>query len=145
MSTSTLSAARRCELLAQAPAGDIVDLAERLLERFGTPEILIEPEVGLVMMEVREPVCEERFHLGEVVVTRAEVRLAEQIGWCMRMGTDRVAALAGAICDAIGQTDTPERALVDRLCQTVEEREARSEAAEWAELSTTEVRFEEMD
>jgi alpha-D-ribose 1-methylphosphonate 5-triphosphate synthase subunit PhnG len=136
---------QRVELLSTVAAQDITELGEELIVRLGDPHIITAPEVGLVMMEIREPVCEERFHLGEVVVTRAEVHFADQVGWAMRIGTDKVATLAAAICDAVGASDRPERDLVDQLCVRHAQQLSLSRNDEWAELSTTEVRFEEMD
>jgi alpha-D-ribose 1-methylphosphonate 5-triphosphate synthase subunit PhnG len=140
-----LNEAQRVELLATAPAEELTELGEELIFRLGDPQIILAPEVGLVMMEIREPVCEERFHLGEVVVTRAEVHFAGRMGWAMRIGTDKVATLAAALCDAVGASDKPERALVDQLCLRNAQRQLVSQRNEWAELSATEVRFEEMD
>jgi alpha-D-ribose 1-methylphosphonate 5-triphosphate synthase subunit PhnG len=133
------------EVLATAEATELMETAEDLIAIFGDPTILTPPETGLVMMVIREPVCEERFHLGEVVVTRAEVTIAGFRGWAMRLGNDRIAALAAAICEAIGRSDLPQRALVDRLCERTASRQAAFLATEWQQLSATEVRFEELE
>lgn len=133
------------EVLATAEAAELMETAEDLIAIFGDPAILTQPETGLVMMVIREPVCEERFHLGEVVVTRAEVTIAGFRGWAMRLGNDRVATLAAAICEAIGRSDLPQKALVDRLCERTASRQAAFLATEWQQLSATEVRFEELE
>jgi phosphonate C-P lyase system protein PhnG len=59
-------------------------------------EIIKEPETGLIMMNTRDCFNTE-FHLGEVLVTQAEVRIGEQRGWGMIMGDDgeRALLLAG--------------------------------------------------
>jgi alpha-D-ribose 1-methylphosphonate 5-triphosphate synthase subunit PhnG len=133
------------ELLAVAEASELIALADELLATHGDPTLVIAPEIGLVMMEVREPVCEERFHLGEVVVTRAEVVIAGHTGWAMRLGTDRVATLAAAICEAIGSSDLADRHLVHRLCERTARHHEAKLATEWEQLAATEVRFEEME
>jgi alpha-D-ribose 1-methylphosphonate 5-triphosphate synthase subunit PhnG len=138
-----LSREDRAGLLARATPDELEPLAEEVLARHGAPFVLSGPDVGMVMMQVREPVAEERFYLGEVLVTRAEVELAGHRGWCMRLGDDRQAALAAAILDAAAEgTD---RTTVERLCGVIAAREKASAEAEWAEIAPTEVRFEELD
>ena len=104
----------RIELLAVAPSQDLLNLADRVLKGSEPPTVIAGPEVGLVMMQIREPVCEERFFLGEVLVTRAEVELAGARGWAMRMGEDRVATLAATVeaHELIDPTLSPERLLL---------------------------------
>lgn len=70
--SNLLQRRERTELIAHAEAEELVELAETLLGRLGQPTVVNAPEVGLVMLTVREPVCGDRFHLGEVMVTRAE-------------------------------------------------------------------------
>lgn len=71
----TLSRERRCELLAIAEPAALTDLADRCLADGTRPTLLVGPEVGMTMLDVREPVCGDRFYLGEVLVTRAEAQL----------------------------------------------------------------------
>lgn len=134
----------RAALLAVAEAGDVVALAERCLDVYGDPSVLIAPETGLVVMQVREPVCAERFHLGEVVVTRAEVEIHGHRGWSMRLGHDRVATLGAAVCDAVAAGSGPLAADVEALCQLTRERRAQQLADEWSEIAPTLVEFEEL-
>ena len=63
-------------------------------------EITKEPETGLVMMNVTDCFNTD-FHLGEVLVTTAEVRLGNQRGWGMIMGDDGERALLLAGIDVI--------------------------------------------
>ena len=143
---------RRCELLALAPSGELTALAERMLTDNTLASALTvthRPEVGAVVMQVREPVAAERFHLGDVVVTRAEVGLDGERGWAMRLGTDRAAALGAAICDAVAAGSRPAwqhlRDEVDALCRQTAEHHVEQRRQEWAELVTTAVSFEELD
>lgn len=136
---------RRAELLAAAPASELVPLADRILDAGAEPSMLGEPEVGMVVLQVREPVASERFHLGEVLVARAEVELRGRQGWSMRLGDDHLAALAGAVCDAEAESGGPLAADVDTLCARTEAAEREAAEREWAELAPTEVRFEELD
>ncbi|MEV0821521.1 phosphonate C-P lyase system protein PhnG [Nonomuraea rubra] len=141
-----ISREERAGLLAAATPGELLPLAERLLRsgELGEPTVLRRPEVGMVMLTVREPVAEERFHLGEVLVTSCTVEVAGAAGWCMRGGDDRVAALAAALLDAAAEAGLPAAGDVHALCAAVAERRAREDAAEWAEVSMTRVAFEEL-
>ncbi|MDQ3305044.1 MAG: phosphonate C-P lyase system protein PhnG [Actinomycetota bacterium] len=136
---------RLCELLARAEPTALADLAERCLDPGDEPVVVAGPEVGMVMMQVREPVAQERFYLGEVLVTRAEVDLGGARGWAMVMGSDRVRSLAAAICDAEVQADRARAGDVLALCEATAHAAAEAAAAEWAELAPTEVSFEELD
>lgn len=135
----------RSTWLARADATALNALADDLLGRFEPPLIVRAPEVGVVMMQVREPVCAERFHIGEVVVTQAEVDWGEATGWAMRLGTDRVATLSAALCDAAAEFDADAGAEVEALCAATRARLIRDRDEEWAALAATSVRFEELD
>jgi alpha-D-ribose 1-methylphosphonate 5-triphosphate synthase subunit PhnG len=139
---------KRTELLARAEADEVRQLAEAFLSRRNITEelqVVSPPEVGMVMMQVREPVCKERFHLGEVVVTRAEVAVAGARGWAMRQGADRETALAAALLDACAEHDRGLATEVVALCERTAERLAAEERREWDELRATAVSFEELD
>jgi alpha-D-ribose 1-methylphosphonate 5-triphosphate synthase subunit PhnG len=143
---SVMSREERAELLAAATPDELLPLAERLLQSgdLGDPAVLHPPEVGMVMLTVREPVAEERFHLGEVLVTSCTVEVAGAAGWSMRGGDDRVTTLAAALLDATAAAGLPAAAEVRALCSAGADRRAREEAAEWAEVSMTRVAFEEL-
>lgn len=135
---------RRAELLARARADELEPLAEEVLaDTAAEPVVLYGPEVGMVMLQIREPVAEERFYVGEVLVTSVEVELAGERGWCMRPGDDRRAALAAGLLDAAAEGAA--RASVEALCLQVAEREQHAARAEWAGIAPTEVKFEELD
>lgn len=135
---------RRAALLARAEADELEPLAERVLAASdGEPVVLSGPEVGMAMLQVREPVAEERFYAGEVLLTQVEVELAGHRGWCMRLGDDRRATLAAGLLDAAAEGSA--RSEVEALCERVADREERQARAEWAAIAPTEVRFEELD
>ncbi|MGY6502582.1 MAG: phosphonate C-P lyase system protein PhnG [Acidimicrobiales bacterium] len=143
--TAEMSRERRAELLATAPGSAVIALAEQCVEDGTSPAVLSGPEVGMVMMTVREPIAKQRFHLGEVLVTRAEVEVEGARGWSMRIGDDRIATLAAAVLDAEVEADRPHRGDVLELCALAEELAAGASDREWAELRPTEVRFDELD
>jgi alpha-D-ribose 1-methylphosphonate 5-triphosphate synthase subunit PhnG len=138
-----LSRERRSELLASAEPVALVALADRCISD-GETRIVAEPTVGTVSLCVREPVVGERFLLADVLVTHAEVDHRGERGWAMRLGDDKAATVAAAICDAEASTDTALCAEIDALCRETERLQADRDAAEWAELQPTEVRFEEL-
>ena len=141
----SLTPTRRSELLAASDRDALLDLADRCLEGEPEPALIVGPEVGTVVLTVREPVEATRLHLGDVLVTRSEVEHRGRRGWALRMGDDRAAALAAAICDAEASAAGPLAAEVDTLCRHTEAEVARARAAEWNELSPTIVEFQEME
>lgn len=143
--SGSLTREQRTELLALAHPDALSALADDFLAAHEPPVVIAPAEVGTVMMQVVEPVCRERFHLGEVAVTRAEVTWLGHAGWAMRLGTDRASALAAALCDALAQADPAAAARVDELCATTATAHATADRNEWERLATTVVNFEELD
>ena len=119
---------------------------DQLLELAATEEIevVLPPRSGLVMMTCRDAFdCE--FHLGEVLVSEAEVRCRDQRGYGMAAGDDPRRALARAAVEVILAGDN--RLLKERLRRlaAAEEERLRSERREQAELTArTRVRFDLM-
>ncbi len=136
----------RAALLAVAEPDELIELADRLLAVAGpgAVRVLVAPETGCVSTQVREPVRSERFLLGDVLATHAEVGLDGHQGWAMRLGDDRAAVLAAAVCDAAAEASPAAAAEVGALCHRVERRLAARDAAEWARLAPTVVEFEEL-
>ncbi|MGH3984780.1 MAG: phosphonate C-P lyase system protein PhnG, partial [Pseudonocardiaceae bacterium] len=91
---------QRAALLAAAEPAELIALADELLADGDDAEVLVAPEVGCVTAQVREPVAAQRFLLGDVLTVRAEVAVGGIRGWAMRLGDDRAAVLAAAVCDA---------------------------------------------
>lgn len=135
---------QRCALLAEAERDELVDLADECLADDVAVRVLTGPLVGVVVAQVREPVLAERFLLGDVLACRAEVELAGQRGWSMRLGDDRAATLAAAVLDAEVEAVRPGADRVAGLCHTVAQRRTERAAAEWAEIAPTIVEFEEL-
>jgi alpha-D-ribose 1-methylphosphonate 5-triphosphate synthase subunit PhnG len=131
-------------LLAVARRDELVGIADACLADGAEPRVLRAPEVGCVATQVAEPIAGERFLLGDVLGVQAEVALGGARGWAMRLGDDRAAVLAAAICDAEVQAGRPRAGEVHALCERVATREAAADAAEWASLAPTVVEFEEL-
>jgi alpha-D-ribose 1-methylphosphonate 5-triphosphate synthase subunit PhnG len=139
-----MNRARRIELLAIAERDAIVSLADACIADTGSPEIIQQPETGTVMLTVREPVERLRFHLGEVLVSRAEVRHRDEVGWATVVGSDLARALAAAVLDAEAAAGGPWTDAIDACCEEVERRRRDQLAEEWRRLAPTIVSFEEL-
>lgn len=131
------------ELLSLADPVRLRDLADRCLA--GTELTVVRgPETGTVATQVREPIAGARFLLTDVLVSSAEVTLDGTPGWGMRLGADRPAALAQAVCEAELARDGAYAAELRELCAEVATRRAVDRAAEWQRLTPTIVEFEEI-
>lgn len=135
---------QRAALLAVAEPAELIGLADACLADGSRPAVLVAPEVGSVATQVTEPVAGARFLLGDVLAVRAEVELGGARGWAMRLGDDRAAVLAAAICDAEVAAGRARAGDVAALCRRIAERLAAQEATEWAALAPTVVEFEEL-
>lgn len=139
----------RSSLLAQANSDDLTALIDRLLdnaELSSQLRIVRSPYTGTVQFQVREPVCEERFYLADVVVTVAEVAIGNHLGWAMRVGTDRRATLAAAIADALFETEHKEATGSLQALVALTRRELIDQRqVEWEQLNKTIIEFEELD
>lgn len=87
-------------VLARAPAQPVKDLAEAALARMGSIEVLVN-RTGLVMLPFTDNAQGVVFHLGEVLVAEAHIRLPDGTeGYGMCLGRDNVLALAVSVLDA---------------------------------------------
>ncbi|MEV6559433.1 phosphonate C-P lyase system protein PhnG [Nocardia sp. NPDC051756] len=144
MTSPVYSRERVAELLAVAPERDLVDLADACLADGVEFAVLTAPEIGSIAAQVREPIAHDRFFLGAVLACRAEVLLGGTRGWAMRMGDNRRATLAAAVCAAEVEAERAQRDRVLHLCARVENDQRAAERSEWAQLAPTIVQFEEL-
>lgn len=135
----------RFELIAACEEETLARFANEVLEDDPPLSIRQEPKPQLLMQQVREPVERRPFNLGEVLVTPAEVELADTRGFAITPGKTERAALSGAIVDAAvaaGHELTPD--IVEALAGT-EARTREQRRQEWAESKHTAVEFETME
>lgn len=134
------------ELLSGASAAPVVELANRCLAGADAESfrVLRPADVGSVVLQVREPIARQRFILADAVVTSAEISLHGTAGWAMRMGEDREATLAQAVCDAELVRSGPFAAEILDLCRRLERERTEARAEEWDRLQPTIVEFEEI-
>ncbi|MBC8100230.1 MAG: phosphonate C-P lyase system protein PhnG, partial [Armatimonadetes bacterium] len=86
--------------LTHAPPADVKAFAEDVLAQLGAVQVLVN-RTGLVMLPYTDSAQGTVFHLGEVLVSEAHIRLPDGAeGYAMCTGRDLVQALAVAILDA---------------------------------------------
>ncbi|QNG20615.1 phosphonate metabolism protein PhnG [Rhodococcus triatomae] len=144
MTSITYTRERVAELLAAAAENDLVELADECLSDGAQFAVLAAPEIGSIAAQVREPIMHHRFFLGDVLACRAEVSLDGTRGWAMRMGDNRVATLAAAVCDAEVTAERPRADRIRQLCARIERDRELADRDEWAALAPTVVQFEEL-
>ncbi len=110
------------DILARAEPGSIKAIAERLLEQLGDIEVL-SSRTGLAMLPFVDTVLNTAFHLGEVLVAEAHIRLTDHgglEGYGAVVGRDLEQAMAMAIVDG---------ALAASVCRAEIERFIAGQAA----------------
>lgn len=123
----TLSHSDVLNILARSGAEPIKAFAETLLPALEEVNVL-KSQTGLVMLPMRDTAQGTAFHLGEVLVSEAHIKLGETEGFGMRRGRDLEAAMGMALIDAALQTGVETVACKDFLqimkdIQSAEDRE----------------------
>ena len=90
---------RLFQILSRAERSDVVCLGEELQQQYPVT-IVKKPEKSLTMIQMREPVKNSLFYIGETMVTEAVVTLADTVGTAVTMGDDFEKTLYMAIIDA---------------------------------------------
>lgn len=91
--------------LTQVPGEQVKSFVDGLLLQIGDEVDVIHNRTGLVMLPYTDSVNGTVFHLGEVLVAEAQVRIAGHEGYGAVLGRDLQQALAVAILDAALQAD----------------------------------------
>jgi alpha-D-ribose 1-methylphosphonate 5-triphosphate synthase subunit PhnG len=102
----TTSHAHRLDTLARADDAALKAMAEALLPALGEIEV-VQSRTGLVMLPMRDTVATTDFHLGEVLVAEAHIRLPGTTieGYGMVTGRDLQRAMAMAVIDAAAMAE----------------------------------------
>jgi len=90
---------RLFQILSRAERSDVVRLGEELQQQYPVT-IVKKPEKSLTMIQMREPVKNSLFYIGETMVIEAVVTLADTVGTAVTMGDDFEKTLYMAIIDA---------------------------------------------
>lgn len=85
-------------ILARAEAAALKSFGEGLLADLDGIEVLTS-RTGLVMLPMRDTAQGTAFHLGEILVSEAHIRMGPHEGYGMRRGRDLEAAMAMALVD----------------------------------------------
>lgn len=112
------------EILAGASEAEVCALATKALRQRKSAEVTLVngPQVGLVMVRVRESVADSQFNVGELLATEVQLEVDGQVGYAMVMGDAPRRALAVAVVDAVlrlgGATAVALTTHLDRLGAT---------------------------
>jgi len=99
-SFSSFSQGDLLSILTHAPASAVIDLAEALLPQLESV-VVLENRTGLIMLPYTDTAQGTLFHLGEIQVAEARVRVGASVeGYGMVAGRDLLFALAVAVLDA---------------------------------------------
>lgn len=131
-------------ICAGAGRGLLRSLAEKAAE--GREAALLKgPEKTMVLIQVREPVRQSRFYLGEALAAHCMVELGGVRGAAVLMGDDLEKARDAAILDAAHSGCLPGFALVEPELLRLEETRKAELAREAAEIRKTLVSFQSLD
>jgi phosphonate C-P lyase system protein PhnG len=131
------------ETLMQGAPEDLAPLAEQLRKKI-PHEILKAPTQELVMFQMEESVEKIDFNVGEILVTSAEVRVKDTIGYSMVMETDVEKALNCALLMGVYEADLPEARSVAELVEILDRKGRQALRMERECASATRVHFEVM-
>lgn len=139
-----------CSIVARCPDTDLISLVNDLVDSdaFESLSRVRDPQIGTVQIQIREPICRERFILADALVTIAEVMINQSIGWAMRLGANVEATTAAAIIDGwisapTGDPSTKQRA-IDTLL-SVHRRDSYERELHHQDILATAIEFEELD
>ena len=134
---------KRFGLIAHADGKLMCGIAERILANTKV-EIVKKPLCGMIMMRFRDTAKNCVFNLGEVLVSEAEVRIKNSMGYAMMMGMEPETVLAGAILDAAVEAGHPLAPEIIDLLDNEERRLSGEKQVKWAQVASTRVDFEVM-
>jgi phosphonate C-P lyase system protein PhnG len=138
-----MSKAKVFETLMQGDPEDLAALAEQLREKV-RHQVLKAPNQELVMFQMEESVEKIDFNVGEILVTSAEVRVKDAIGYAMVMGADGAKALDCALLMGIYEAGLPEAHSVAELVESLDRKRRKALHLERECVSATRVHFEVM-
>lgn len=138
---NTFSQSEYLTVLTHAPAESVKALAENVLTQLGTIQVL-KNRTGLIMIPYTDSAGGVTFHLGEVLVSEAQVKIeggAE--GYCLVVGRDLVLAVGIAVLDAAMQMGVATEPITAYL-QTAQREQAEADSHLLAQVETTRIEME---
>ncbi|SMC70693.1 phosphonate C-P lyase system protein PhnG [Rhizobium sp. RU36D] len=130
------------DTLARADGDAMKAMAEYLLPGLGDIDV-VQSRTGLVMLPLRDTVADTDFHLGEVLVAEAHIRLpgTSVEGYGMVTGRDLERAMAVAVIDAAAAAGKE----TDRIAQFIQREAERIRADDDARLRAVEATRVDME
>jgi alpha-D-ribose 1-methylphosphonate 5-triphosphate synthase subunit PhnG len=129
-------------VLTLAPANEVKQFAESILERLGAISVL-QNRTGLVMLPYRDTAQGSAFYLGEVLVAEAHVKLESHNteGYAICTGRDLEQALAIALLDAALQTNL-EKSSIEAFLSEQQQRQQIADDLLFKQVESTRVVME---
>jgi alpha-D-ribose 1-methylphosphonate 5-triphosphate synthase subunit PhnG len=106
---------------------------------------LKKPEKTMVLLQVKEPVKQSLFYLGEMLAVHCIVELSGVKGAAVLAGDDFSKAEAAAVLDAAHSGGFAEFALIEPELQRLEQARQEKEAKQAAAVKETQVRFHALE
>ncbi len=128
-------------VLAQAPAQQLVELAEPflLIDRFTT---IRAPEIGLAQVRARMGGTGNQFNLGDVTITRCVVLSGTgHHGYAYIRGRNKTQALRAAQLDALLQCESHREAIESQVIEPLRQTLAQQRRQRADEAAATRVNF----
>jgi len=131
------------EVLMQGKSIKISELSNKLKEKIPF-EIIKKAEEGLVMYRMQESVENISFNVGEVLITQAEVKINDNLGYAMVLGMDKESALNKAFLMGIVEANLPECKEITELIDFLKKEKLEKLREEREIINSTRVKFETM-
>lgn len=134
---------QRFELIPRADKKKLCELAEKVLEDADL-QVIKKPTPGMIMMRCRDNAHDCIFNFGEVLVTEAEVKIGDSLGYAMVMGMEPEKAIACAVLDCAVEAGHPLASEIISMLKAEEQKLKKEKMRIWKEIETTRVDFEVM-
>ena len=131
------------ERIMQGDPSDMAPLVSRLRESI-PHEVIKAPTRELIMFRAEESVEKLDFNVGEILVTSAEVRVNDAIGYSMVMDIQEQKALDCALLMAVYEAQLPETKDIEELTEFIHRKQNAQLREEREIVSSTRVNFEVM-
>jgi alpha-D-ribose 1-methylphosphonate 5-triphosphate synthase subunit PhnG len=131
-------------VLAESDPDELETLWDRYREK-PDHQVVSGPESGLLLVQARVGGKGERFHVGEVTVTRCTVRIpGGAVGTAMVLGCRPRQAEIAAVLDAALQDDARRPDILESIVRPLDRRLREARRREAARVAATQVEFSTM-
>lgn len=130
-------------ILAHTKVEKLEGIVEELSKKYEISKVK-EPEMGLVMVKVKDGVYQEKFYIGEVLITECSVHLNGSLGMGIIQGDEPRKAYAMAVIDAVFNNEEIDKTELIDILKVWEEEIEDSYIEEKAMVEGSKVKFETM-